>query len=397
MPSSTLHAEQTPASAYLRDASEICIDVDRCEQGQWDVLLSEFADANPYQTWAYGLAHFGARRLSHLVLRDGSRVMAMAQVSVMRLPGLPVGGAYVSRGPVWQRKDAARDPSVFRAILDALRREYARRRGLFLQVVPNLHAEDAADLDDLPRECGYTRAEHRYRTLLLDLRPTVEELRAGLRPNWRKSLRRAEAAAIQVEEGSDLSFFDEALAVHREMQVRKGYTEFVDMEEFRGMQQLLPEALRMHLALCRYQGKVIAALGWSVYGRTGVPLIGATRPEALDVGAAYLLYWRMLEWMKQHGFDACDLAGINPERNPGSHVFKSGIARRHGRLVNSFGELSACDSAASAMAFRLARRCKDAVSRTRLMAERLRQSRKSVPSSTARPSDEPPPAEHDHG
>lgn len=337
-------------------------------------MLAEFRDASVYQSWSYGVVHQGAGKLSHIVVKRGEHVVGLAQVRVTKLPVVSGGVAYVTRGPAWQRKGITPDIEDLRLILAALVEEYGIRRKLYLKVVPNLFFETSEATARVFKEAGFVMQPSRYRTLLVDLNRSIDELRSGLRQSWRKSLNKAEKAAIQIVEGSELSLCDTALSVHREMHERKRYAEFVDMEEFRQMQELLPEGLRMWIVVCKHEGEVVSALGWSVFGDVGVPLIGATRAKALEINASYLMFWHMLVWMKENGFRYCDLAGINPERNPGSYTFKSGIAKYNGVETTLLGEFDFCGSLPSRVVYKTGMWAKRSVARARLMVERFRKS-----------------------
>ena len=64
----------------------LTVRVDQTDASEWSELLCQFEDASIYQSWAYGSVHWGDRQLSHLVLERDSKVVAMAQVRVVRLP-----------------------------------------------------------------------------------------------------------------------------------------------------------------------------------------------------------------------------------------------------------------------------------------------------------------------
>ena len=55
------------------------VEIDRISRTDWHGLLLEFDDANFYQTWSYGEGARGPRGLSHLVLRQHGRAVAMGK------------------------------------------------------------------------------------------------------------------------------------------------------------------------------------------------------------------------------------------------------------------------------------------------------------------------------
>ena len=357
-------------------ADQFSASVDTVGSAEWDRLLDGFADACVYQSAAYGSARWGHRHLSHLVVRRGDRIAAVAQARILKTPLLPFGVAYVASGPAWCPRDATPDLQSFRWAIRALKQEYAVRRGLFLRVVPNVLM--AADHPVLPilREEGLEEYPSSNRTILLDLTPPLDDLRSGLQRRWRRGLNNKDNKGIDWVEGTEASLYDEALRVYREMHERKQFAEFVNKEEFLHMQAQLPEALKMRILIGRLDGAPIAALAWAVFGETGLPLLAATGGKALENDAAYVMWWRMLTWLKEHGFRACDVGGINPERNPGSYAFKFGMARTYGREVRFVGEFGICTHAVNRAAFGMVKWGMARARVWKLRAERLRRQRR---------------------
>ena len=105
----SLKIEAMPTSI---DSIEVKIDGQTAEA--WDGILAQFDDASIYQTWAYGAVRWGCNNLSHLILQRGDSILAAAQLRIVRVPFLPGGIAYVRWGPLWQLRNEAKDPSVFR-------------------------------------------------------------------------------------------------------------------------------------------------------------------------------------------------------------------------------------------------------------------------------------------
>ncbi|HEV2392318.1 MAG TPA: hypothetical protein VG146_08140, partial [Verrucomicrobiae bacterium] len=116
--------------------------VDEITESEWNDLLTRFADASIYQTWAYGAVSWGERNLSHLVLKDSGQVIAMAQLRIARIPILRRGAAYLRWGPLWRRQDHSVDLQNLRLITDCLVQEYVQKRKLLLRVLPNVFSED---------------------------------------------------------------------------------------------------------------------------------------------------------------------------------------------------------------------------------------------------------------
>ena len=68
-----------------------------------------------------------------------------------------------------------------------------------------------------------------------------------MKSGWRKQLNRAERSGLALVEASDAELFEMFAAVYREMHNRKGFTEYVDIDEYRLIQQDLGDALKMKI------------------------------------------------------------------------------------------------------------------------------------------------------
>ena len=186
-------------------------DVDQVSEHEWDEVMSSFLDANVYQTWAYGSVRWGEKNLSHLVVRRGSVIIGAAQLRILRVPVLGRGIAYLRWGPMWRGRGHELDPQGFRETVRALRQEYAVKRRLLLRVMPRVfqtagYAGDVAEA--LQSEQFVPRADIRsYRTFVLDLSPSLDDLRSSFEKQWRKHLRQAEENGLTlVENGEDRGF-----------------------------------------------------------------------------------------------------------------------------------------------------------------------------------------------
>jgi lipid II:glycine glycyltransferase (peptidoglycan interpeptide bridge formation enzyme) len=177
----------------------------------------------------------------------------------------------------------------------------------------------------------------RDRTILIDLSPPIEELRAGIKRNWKRNLKVAEEAALEIVEGSSDELFEAFIEMYKETVARKQFTEPNDINQFRLIQSKLPEKLKMQILLCRSGEGICAGLVWNALGEMGIELFAATSEVGLASRGSYLLRWRLVEKLKRGGFAIYDLNGINPITNPGSYKFKSELAGRNGKDVYFLG------------------------------------------------------------
>ncbi len=330
-------------------------EVDRVEASAWPALLEQFQDANLFQTWSYGAIRWGERNLSHLVLRRNQEVAGVAQLRIIRPRVLTGGVAYLRWGPVCHARGRELELETVRAFAAALHEEYARKRRLFLRILPNAFAGSPRAEIFQAAFAGFNGGGRdragTERTLLLDLAPPLEELRKRLDQKWRNQLNRAEKNGLTVTEGDGMEDYRIFADMYQQMWERKRFETTVDVGEYARIQEHLPPAQRMKILICRQDSLPVAGIVCSALGDSAIYLLGATSDQGLKAKGAYLLQWTMIQWLKEHGFRYYDLGGIDPELNPGVYHFKSGLS---GQDVTRLGPIEACESFASSLCMKLA-------------------------------------------
>src|ERR1039457_5385501 len=98
----------------MKTSTETCAaEVDRVNQADWHRHLQGFADANIYQTWSYGATRWGENSLSHLVPKNGSEILGLAQLRIVRAPVIGSGIAYLRWGPLFHQSRGEPDAETF--------------------------------------------------------------------------------------------------------------------------------------------------------------------------------------------------------------------------------------------------------------------------------------------
>jgi lipid II:glycine glycyltransferase (peptidoglycan interpeptide bridge formation enzyme) len=324
------------------------VEVDRATPVEWSQLLDLFYDANIYQTWSYGGVRWGEKNLSHLVLKKDNEVVGIAQLRIVRPTSFKFGMAYLRWGPLCHRRGTEIDREVAEQVARSLEEEYANKRKLLLQVLPN--AFSGTPRAEILRSAFFrfnpqrTNAANTYRTFILDLAPSIEELRRNLDKKWRNQLTVAEKNKLRVLEGTSKDKYRIFCSLYREMRNRKTFQTTVDIEEFERVQEELPEAHRMRILICERDGIPVAGLVASSMGDSAIYLLGATSDSGLNAKGSYLLQWMLIQWLKKNGVKWYDLGGIDPEYNPGVYHFKRGLS---GVDVSHLPSLVTCNSVVS--------------------------------------------------
>jgi hypothetical protein len=316
------------------------VEIDQIERPPWDEALQLFADASIHQTWAAGEVMKGRENLSHLVLRSGSDILAMCQITVKRMPLLNGGVADAFSGPLWRRKGEDAHLDRFSLMIRALKDEYASHRGCILRVWPNEFRDDRNECAAVLRSLGFLEnaSAPLRRTLLLDLEPPLDVLRRNLGNTWRLHLNRSEKSALSVVEGTEDGLYQIFLTHLREMIARKQFVPQVHYDKFRAIQNELPDDLKMRIMVAFLDGKPVSSIVCSAVGDSAVYLFGATANDGLKTHASNLLHWRMIQSLKANGNTRYDLGGIAPEHNPGTYQYKRGLGGKLAHDRTRLGE-----------------------------------------------------------
>lgn len=317
------------------------ISIDDVDSRAWDDLLTGFSDASIYQSDEWGRAKAA---VSHIVIRSGGAIVGSCQVRTRRLPIVALGIADISAGPLCTYRGQQIEPEGLACLIRAIKTEYGIKRGLMIRISPHARGDAGRLLRQLLENEGFQLdlSERPYRTLMLDLSPSLEEIRQSFLQKWRNRLNQAERAGLEVVEGTSEDLYDKFLVLAEEMCKRKNLGSWAYYQASKRIQIALPEMLKMRVMICQDAGQPVCAAVCSAIGDTGIYLFGATGEKGLHLNGSYLLQWRMIKWMKGNGVRYYDLGAFNPELNPGVYHFKLGIAGRAGWEETYLGTYHGC-------------------------------------------------------
>jgi peptidoglycan pentaglycine glycine transferase (the first glycine) len=312
----------------------------------WVNIMKNFQDANLYQAYSYDMVRYRRSCVIHMILKRREAVVAAAQMRIQRLPGTKIGIAYIRWGPMWRLTGIQEDQEVFRQALRALRNELSYRRGLVLRVYPLAYREGDEGLEKILKEEGFKCQNdgRTDRTLLIELEPSLEELRYTLDQKWRNCLNRAERNKLELVSGEDECLFEEIEIIYKEMTRRKALVELSDITHLKRVQKDLPDGDKLKIILALQSGKICAGAIFSTIGKMGVYLVGATSEVGMKTNGSYVIQWQFIKWLKENGYHYYDLNGINPQANPGTYKFKRGLAGKNGKDIYFLGKYQVVDN-----------------------------------------------------
>ena len=308
-------------------------------------FLRDYPEASYQQTPQWGAARsvqWKPELVGWFDLED--RLTAVAVLRYRRVPGIRRWLVYIPQGPLlnWSGPQVGQQ-------LDALG-AYLRPRGVFaIRITPTVSlrswsaAAVKAGLEDsryqhiseLPgcvwnpsgsrlvqtlRSAGWTKAavddsadaSHPQFTFALPLAGATDEtVLAGMTKAWRKNIRKAERAGVQVSLGSR----DDISAMHRlygETAQRNGFTPQPE-EYFSAMWDTLggdfPGRFWVHLAT--HEGEVVAASATAQVGGRAQGVFAATSTQRSPLKPSNALYWSIIRQAIAARADLFDIGGVN--------------------------------------------------------------------------------------
>ncbi|MBA3531775.1 MAG: peptidoglycan bridge formation glycyltransferase FemA/FemB family protein [Ardenticatenales bacterium] len=258
------------------------------------------------QTAAWGdfKAKWGwqARRVA---LRREGLLVAGAQVLFRPLP-LGRSIAYIPRGPLVPDND----PPLLAALFDEIHRLCRAEGALLLTVEPPW--TPPGESPRLMEQLGFRRSTETIQpsaTILLDLRPSEEEILGQMHSKWRYNIRLAARKEITVRVGGEGDFdtFHALTSVTGERDAfatrPRGYYE----DSWRAFQP------NSRLFIAEYQGRALAAILVVKTGKMAIYLYGASSNEERNRMPNHALQWAAMQWARQEGCHWYDFWGIPAE------------------------------------------------------------------------------------
>jgi len=303
----------------------IQISLVECSGSEWTARISGYAGLSLMQTGAFGDAKSGLEGWiveRGLLLRD-DKTIGVFQILIKTLPVIGGGLAWLNRGPLLA------DTGDCSTALTTLKRHYTDERGFYLRVAPAVQATDMGPFDayEATGSPGWASA-------VLDLTPDIDDLRAGLRRNWRSHLNKAGRSQLEVSAGVEGAPYESFLTGYAAFINDLGLNTSVTPALITRLQESLPTEQRMRAYVCSLDGDVVAGVLIAGYGDTAEYIAAHSTDAGRKLGGGQLLLWQAITDAKKAGFSHFDLGGMDPDQTPpGIYKFKEGIGATPYRLA----------------------------------------------------------------
>lgn len=292
----------------------------------WDDLVQQFRDFNPFQSEAYGLywRSLGWLDTRFVATDEAGDFVSVALARLRRLP-FGVGVMTINGGPLGDPEHWA---GLFsRAILKPL-----ELNGLFCRSHP---FRDWNDADEATAgQLGFKRVPAKVSgsmSMELDL---GTDLFTGLSRNWKRNFKKAANSNLRMSV-ADEGDIDDIGRLYRSMESMKGIGQLWSRDDLAALFQAMPNNLVV--VKCEdEEGRMISARGSLLLGDRGLDMISATDEAGRSKFAAYSLFVYLVEQLKRRGIKLYDMGGINPAGNPGVTRFKSGTGAKEVKYLGEF-------------------------------------------------------------
>lgn len=280
------------------------------DDAEWDAFVAAHPRGSILQTtnWARLKNRFGWSSQRVWMRRDG-RLVGGAQLLIRSVALGIVKIGYVPHGPIvdWE------DDEQIEVLLNHLDQAAYNRGAGLVKLEPwlwqdDLSAERWAHICDTYGLVNDTDSIQPPQTILVDLRPSEDDILAAMKQKTRYNIRLSEKKGVVVRQGTeaDLPAFNrmmlttaqrDAFAVHEPEYYRAAY------EIFAPDQQCV-------LLMAEYEGQPLAGAMVFAVGRKAAYFYGASSNEERQRMPAYAIQWAAIRWAKARGCHTYDLWGI---------------------------------------------------------------------------------------
>ena len=297
------------------------------DMNAWDTAHAQAAGPLQ-QDWAYGSTMLvsGGIVIRAVIQADGHTV-GLAQCVVRRFGNFG-GVALCTRGPLWLSPLSGKDKAhAYRSLRQSLPVKGLR----FLFVTPNEPISEDVGLS------LFKRVMTGYATALLDLTPSMADLRAGLEKRFRHRVGGAEKSDLTVHRvGTNVGQYRWLMDAEQQQRDNRSLQgmplHFVDAY-IASRKQPGHNVLTLRADIGRDR---VAGMMFLLHGQAATYQIGWTSDAGRDAHAHNLLLFKGMEALKERGIRSLDMGGINTGRSAGIARFKISTGAKVLTLAGTF-------------------------------------------------------------
>ena len=315
------------------------VSFDSISEVEWEHCARDFSDYSIYQTCAYQQVRGrnNGQQVHRLAIKgDNDEVRALCQIRIQSIKAMGLKVGYAQWGPLLRKKGR-----FSHNLVDVMSQLRDLCFGLDIDVVrlaPNV-IDDAAshEIREALKNSGFRKLPDvpAYHTTILSLDRSDNALREGLHQSWRRMLRKAEAACVEIKEQKDQLPFQVLQRFYTNLVRKKGF-EGVDPDVFSKTQTGLSESEKINTLVGYCDDEPVTVHATSNLGESGVFLLSASSEKGYECRASYVAWWKAIIDAKNKGLRKYDTGGIDFEKAPGIARFKAGIGGEEKFYIGTF-------------------------------------------------------------
>ncbi|MBI4981605.1 MAG: peptidoglycan bridge formation glycyltransferase FemA/FemB family protein [Candidatus Omnitrophica bacterium] len=296
----------------------------------WDefVLSSEFGHI--YQTFDWGeICRIDGWLPFRYMVKEAGRIKAVAQI-LKRKKG-PFSLFYIPRGPIFL------DRASFIFLSQQIRGMVAKERAVTCRINPAI--KEPSEILNWYNDAGFRKSERRELhvcTFVRGLNKNIEEVWKELSSNLRDNFKKAKRAGVLVKSDEDREFFEYFYEVYS-FACRQRSLPCKEYAFFEELWKTLHSKKRMRIFVAFYKDKPVAATLVLLFGNKAEQVWSGVIRQKPSVKSSQLLYWHILEWLKENDYTEFNLGGVPPDKEAlqGIYQHKKSLG---GDFVSFLGE-----------------------------------------------------------
>jgi lipid II:glycine glycyltransferase (peptidoglycan interpeptide bridge formation enzyme) len=296
------------------------------------------------QSWEWGeVMEADGRKIWRLAVQEGGGKILMAALVVKY--DLPFGNSYlyIPRAPIFSVSFG--EPSFWQEFLYKIKEIAAAENAIFLKIEPQIEAE-ALEGRNLLKISGFRKSRlnvQPWKTLILDLSKSAENLLEEMHPKTRYNIRLARKKGVVIRGwpgGSGAERFGIFWRLMRETAGRDKIRLFPE-SHYRHVFEILGQSDLCELYTAEYVApegvnEILASILAVRWGETATYLYGASASRYQNLMASSLIHWEAILDAKIKGLEHYDFWGIDEKKWPGITRFKKGFGGKEIEYVGAW-------------------------------------------------------------
>lgn len=305
------------------------------DQKNWDTYFKYADFPNLLQSWNYGKAKEESNGwiVQHGVILKNKSPIALCQwleKSLLKLGRI----IRVNRGPILLNHQSISEEKLF--VYRFIKDYFSIAKRNFLFIAPGL--ENNIENNGLLKNLGYRRRNKfiPWKSALIDLKKTEQELRSSLRSRLRNYLNRTESANYQFESSTKKTDFASLIKRYIQLQEEKKFVG-IKVDCVKSLYNLDNQNGSVFINRAKNEnGELMAEIFLVMHGNQCTYLISWTSPKGTKSYAMHFLMWKTMLDLKARGVSYFDVGGYSEEEHSSVCQFKKGFGGKEYCLVGEY-------------------------------------------------------------